>query len=87
MFDWIGSLASEVDFTFKLVVSVVAGIIALYLCHKGGWALSRIIISVLSVAFLVVAITNMNVFAKKIETDVKKAAPAIVQVVAPTQAV
>lgn len=87
MFDWINSMAGEVNLTFKVVIGVAAGIIALILCHKGGWALSRIIISVLSVAFLVFAVTNMDFFSARIETDVKRGSPPVVQAFEPHQAV
>ncbi len=83
MLDWINSMAAEVNTTFRVVVSVAAGIIALILCHKGGWALTRIIISVLSVALLVVAVSNMDLFSNRIETDIRRGNPPVVQVSEP----
>lgn len=81
MLDWINSMAAEINLTFRIVVGVAAGWIALVLCHKGGWALTRIIISILSVTLVVVAVLNMDLFAGRLETDIRRGSPPVVQVV------
>lgn len=71
MFDWIQNLALEAESTTKIVVSAIAIIVAVVLCHRGGWALARIIISVLSVAILIAALNNLDLFANRVETEVR----------------
>lgn len=81
MLDWINLTAAEINTTFRIVVSVAAGWIALMLCHKGGWTLTRILISILSVTLVVVAVLNMDLFAGRLETDIRRGSPPVVQVV------
>lgn len=83
MFDWINSLAVQVDSTFKLVVFAIAGIVAFFLCKAANWSVAGCLISIVLVAFLAVAVTNMDIFARRIETDVKNGNPPVVQVVVP----
>lgn len=82
MFDWINSLAAQLDSTFKVVVFAIAGIVAFFLCKAANWSASGCIISIVLVAFLAVAVTNMDIFARRIETDVKNGNPPV-QVIVP----
>lgn len=68
-FDWIANLASQAEITGKAVVSAVAFFVAVWLCHKGGWALARVIISVVTIVVGLAALWNLNLFAKKVEVD------------------
>lgn len=83
MLDWIQNLAIEAEATTKIVVGAIAIIVALWLCHKGGWSLARIIISVLSIALLIAALNNLDLFANRIETEVR-GGPAVVVTVDPS---
>lgn len=76
MFDWFQNLALEAEATTKIVIGAVAIIVAAWLCHKARWTLTGIIISVLSIALLIAALNNLNLFANRIETEVR-GAPAV----------
>lgn len=83
MFDWINSIGAQVDSTFKGLVWVAAGIIAFFLCKAARWSVAGCLISIALVAFLAVAVTNMDIFANRFKTDIRNGNPPVVQVVVP----
>lgn len=82
MLDWISSFASQLDTTLKAVFTVVATIVFIIMSSKGGWTAARVIISAIVAAGLVAIVWNLNIFAHRVETDIK-ASPAIVATYAP----
>lgn len=80
MLDWISNFASDLDVTLKSVFTVVATIVFIVLSHKGGWAVARVIISAVVAAGLIAVVWNMNLFAKRVETDIKNSSPSVVVV-------
>lgn len=83
MFDWINGLFTDVDNTIHTGVSVVAVIWFLVNSHRGNWAATRIVISAVMSAVVIAVVWNINLFAKKAETDFKSGAPSVVVTVAP----
>lgn len=81
MLDYIGNLASEVDTTFKTVITVVAAIAFVIMSAKGGWTAARMIISAVVAALLIAIVWNIDVLGKRMETDL--AGPAIIQPILP----
>lgn len=75
MFDWIQNLAIEAETTGKVVISALAFFVVVWLCHKGGWALARIIISAISIAILLAVLWNLDLFASRFETEIRGGAP------------
>lgn len=82
MLGWISNVSIELENTIKTVMSVVAVIVFIVNSHKGGWSVGRVVVSALVAGGVMALVWNLDLFAKRVETDIKSA-PAIVATVNP----